>query len=82
MTEFYVWQWEDEHGKWNPYQAKAAVKLENTKQEGDGSVELNIFNREYVVDLGTMKQVNNDTEVCRNVQRIKAGRYILYYIPL
>ncbi|XP_021354296.1 poly [ADP-ribose] polymerase 2-like isoform X2 [Mizuhopecten yessoensis] len=69
---FYVWQWEDEQGKWNPYSYDIAVKLEKARQLKETEVDVSACARSYRVDLSKMHQTNLVTDVVRNVARIKS----------
>lgn len=68
-SDYHIWQWEDEHGNWNPYHAKQAIELETNSQNGTGSVSLVASHRAYTVDLSKMEQVNDSTGVKRTVKR-------------
>ncbi|XP_033729210.1 poly [ADP-ribose] polymerase 2-like, partial [Pecten maximus] len=69
---FYVWQWEDEKGRWNPYSYDVAVKLEKARQLKETEVDISACARSYSVDISAMEQTNTATDVVRNVARIKS----------
>ncbi|XP_069114193.1 poly [ADP-ribose] polymerase 2-like isoform X2 [Argopecten irradians] len=69
---FYVWQWEDEKGKWNPYCYDVAVKLEKARQLKENEVDISACARSYRVDITAMEQTNLATDVVRNIARIKS----------
>ena len=73
FADFYVWQWQDEKGKWNPYSASISLELEEAQETKTDEVTFEACHRSYAVDLGTMKQVNTVTKVKRDVERGKAG---------
>ncbi|XP_071091568.1 poly [ADP-ribose] polymerase 2-like [Haliotis cracherodii] len=71
--DFYVWQWENEHGKWNPYPADTSLLLEQAQRDGtDETVDIEAQHRSYAIDLKTMEQINTTTNVARKVAREKA----------
>lgn len=76
FTEFHVWQWEDEHKKWNPYNIMATVALEKASISGKTSLSMDICNRHYTIDLKTMEQINDDTRVKRNIKMLNISKYI------
>ncbi|XP_060082322.1 poly [ADP-ribose] polymerase 2-like isoform X2 [Ylistrum balloti] len=69
---FYVWQWEDERGKWNPYSYDVAVKLEKARQLKETEVDISACARSYRLNITKMEQTNLVTDVVRNVARIKS----------
>ncbi len=71
--DFYGYEWQDEHGHWNPYLPDAIITLEEGHSGGDKSVALSAMGRDYTVDLQKMVQVNDDTGVERKVRRQKTG---------
>ncbi|XP_071151573.1 E3 ubiquitin-protein ligase DTX4-like, partial [Mytilus edulis] len=70
--DYYVWQWEDEKGKWIPYNAEHSVEIENARITGK---DLNIVanHRAYDIDFAQMEQVNTVTNVARTIDRCKSG---------
>lgn len=71
-SEYYVWQWEDEHGKWNPFLAATSLELEEARDSKKGSVAFKASHRSYEVDLAKMEQVNTTSDVKRKVSRTKS----------
>ncbi|VDI78312.1 poly [ADP-ribose] polymerase, partial [Mytilus galloprovincialis] len=69
--DYYVWQWEDEKGKWIPYNAEHSVEIENARITGK---DLNIVanHRAYDIDFSQMEQVNTVTNVARTIDRCKS----------
>lgn len=68
---YYVWQWQDERSRWQPYKCDA-VKLLETSYSGDKKqVAIEASGRNYSIDVVKMEQTNNDTNVVRKVQRLK-----------
>ncbi len=77
IADFYVWEWEDEHGHWNPYDTNSTLLLELGRGKKEKTVEIHVeaFDRDYTIDLKNMVQTNNDTGVKRNVRRQKLSKY-------
>ena len=70
VTEYALWQWEDEHGRWNPYNLSSSLDLEDMHQGGATSpVTLMAYGRAYTVDVAKMEQTNDVTGVVRKVKR-------------
>lgn len=70
--EFYIWQWEDEKGKWSPYSAALCLQLEDAQERATATVDFEACHRSYSVNLSEMKQINTDTDVKREVLRSKS----------
>ncbi len=72
-----MWQWKDEHQNWNPYNAGSTLTLESAKSQASDSVSIEALGRSYTVDLGSMEQTNDSTNVARSVERMKVGGLLL-----
>ena len=75
-ADYHIWQWEDEHGNWNPYDATITLALEKGHQGGSTNVAIVACHRAYTVDLGSMQQVNDATKVKRKIDRVKSGLFL------
>lgn len=73
FADYFVWQWEDEKGKWNPYNAQLSVDLENAKDSGK-TVSFVVAQRSYDIDLFKKKQINTVTNVARRIERCQSGK--------
>lgn len=71
-NDFYVWQWQDEKGKWNPYSAAISLDLEDAREKKESEVSFEACHRSYTIDMATMKQENTVTLVKRDVKRSKS----------
>ncbi|PVD21135.1 hypothetical protein C0Q70_19301 [Pomacea canaliculata] len=71
-NDFYVWQWEDEKGQWNPYSAAVCLELEKAREDKQESIDFEACGRTYRVDLLKLEQVNISTNVIRKVARTKS----------
>ncbi|XP_062609623.1 poly [ADP-ribose] polymerase 2-like [Saccostrea cucullata] len=69
--DFYIWQWQDEKGGWNPYAVETCVDLE--RAEGKGHIDFEAFKRSYSIDVAKMEQINTSTDVKRKVDRVKSS---------
>lgn len=69
--DFFIWQWQDEKGGWNPYNVETCMDLE--KADGKGQVDMEACHRSYSIDLGKMEQTNLSTDVKRKVERAKSN---------
>jgi ubiquitin len=66
----FVWEFADGWLSWKAYDATTAEALEQAHAAGDSSVGPFMHGQwSYVVDLGTMKQVNTETSKRRGVRR-------------
>ena len=74
VLDYYVWQWEDEKGKWNPYNAQVTCDLENARIDGTKTVNITASHRSYDVSIPKMEQVNTVTNVSRTVDRMESGK--------
>ena len=71
--DYYIWEWEDEHGRWNPYGVAATVLLEKELMNDGKDVHIEALGRNYTVDIVKNVQTNDDTGVQRGVRRQKSG---------
>ena len=69
ISDFAIWNWEDEKGRWNPYSLDTCEKLEDQYQAPGQFVKVSAYKRAYTIDLLTMKQANDATGVERKVKR-------------
>ena len=73
-TEYYVWEWEDENGKWNAYNAKTSLDLAVAEADGEDTVSAVACHRAYTIHLDKGEQVNDTTGVKRKVRCSKSGK--------
>lgn len=69
----FVWQWKDEKRRWNAYGPSDTIALENGRQNNDDTVSLMVAGRNYTINLNDMEQCNDETDVVREVERLKTG---------
>ena len=65
-----IWEWQDENGTWNGYSSPTQRLLEACRLCGADKTSIEVAGRQYTVDLKAMQQVNEETGVTRNVQRV------------
>ena len=68
-----MWEWEDENGKWNPYNAKTCLDLMTAQKEEETWVASKAAGRSYTIHIDRMEQVNTATNVKRAVRLQKTG---------
>ncbi|XP_022343274.1 poly [ADP-ribose] polymerase 2-like isoform X2 [Crassostrea virginica] len=69
--DFYIWQWQDEKGGWNPYSIDTCIELEQA--DGKGHVDFEACQRSYSIDVAKLEQTNVTTDVKRKVERAKSN---------
>lgn len=70
-VDFYIWQWQDEKGGWNPYSIDTCIELEQA--DGKGHVDFEACQRSYSIDVAKLEQTNVTTDVKRKVERAKSS---------
>eukprot|EP00057_Strongylocentrotus_purpuratus_P027635 XP_011682109.1 PREDICTED: poly [ADP-ribose] polymerase 2 [Strongylocentrotus purpuratus] len=70
-NQYFVWQWKDEKRRWNAYGPSDTIALENGRQNNDDTVSLMVAGRNYTINLNDMEQCNDETDVVREVERLK-----------
>ncbi|XP_071822124.1 poly [ADP-ribose] polymerase 2-like [Apostichopus japonicus] len=68
---YYVWQWQDERGRWQPYLCDSTKILESAYIGDKKEVSIQAAGRDYTVDVVKMEQTNDDTKVIRKIDRLK-----------
>ena len=63
------WQWKDENEIWRPYTVADSRTVEVAFIQGDDECVINTMGRTYVVDFGSMLQINEETGTARPVAR-------------
>ena len=74
---FFVYQWQNEHKKWDPYNADAMVQIAGALDKDQTSLSLTCQSRSYDIDLKKSVQTNTSTNVIRKVQRVKSSLFFL-----
>lgn len=69
---FFVYQWQNEHKKWEPYNAEAMIQIAEALDKDQTSLSLTCQTRSYDIDLKKLNQTNTSTNVIRKVQCIKS----------
>ena len=69
QNEHIVWQWKDEHDIWRPYNVMDSRIVEMAFIQEEDECVLNTMGRTYVIDFGSMLQINEETGTARSVAR-------------
>ena len=73
---FFVYQWQNEHKKWDPYNAEAMVQIAEALAKDQTSLSMTCQSRSYDIDLTKLVQTNTSTNVTRKVQRVKSSLFL------
>ncbi|XP_059807570.1 poly [ADP-ribose] polymerase 2 [Hypanus sabinus] len=69
--DYYLWQWEDDGGSWQGYNADTCRELERTKrQPKPKTVSLTVGRNRYLLDTSSMRQVNKRSQAERKMGRV------------
>jgi len=69
QNEHIVWQWKDEHEVWRPYTVMDSRIVEVSFIQEEDECVLTTMGRTYVIDFGSMLQINEETGTARPVAR-------------
>ena len=69
QNERIIWQWKDEHDVWRPYNVMDSRIVEMAFIQEEDECVLNTMGRTYVIDFGSMLQINEETGTARSVAR-------------
>ncbi|XP_068271545.1 probable E3 ubiquitin-protein ligase DTX2 isoform X2 [Nyctibius grandis] len=64
-----VWEWQNDHGEWYPYEMNVCVFLEQALATNHQLVDLGSLGYNYEVDFMAQVQTNKTTRFCRSIQR-------------
>ncbi|XP_040113679.1 E3 ubiquitin-protein ligase DTX4 [Oryx dammah] len=64
-----VWEWENDHGSWTPYDMDVGITIQHAFEKQRPSIDLSPIGFGYVIDFGTMGQINRQTQRQRRVRR-------------
>ncbi|KFO29529.1 Protein deltex-4 [Fukomys damarensis] len=64
-----VWEWENDSGSWTPYDTEVGIAIQQAYEAQRPWVDLTPIGFGYVVDFGTMGQINRQTQRQRRVRR-------------
>ncbi|KAL0489515.1 E3 ubiquitin-protein ligase TRIP [Acrasis kona] len=69
IKTFHEWKWEDDYHNFEPYSKEIAQLLEDQYKDGTQKHTITVGRQSYEIDFQTMKQMNVNTGVKRNIQR-------------
>lgn len=64
-----VWEWENDNGSWTPYDMEVGITIQHAYEKQHPWVDLTSIGFSYVIDFGTMGQINRQTQRQRRVRR-------------
>ncbi|XDB57422.1 hypothetical protein AB1E18_010866 [Capra hircus] len=64
-----VWEWESDRGSWTPYDMDVGIAIQRAFETQRPCVDLSPVGFGYVIDFGTMGQINRQTQRQRRVRR-------------
>ncbi|XP_070320758.1 E3 ubiquitin-protein ligase DTX4 isoform X2 [Odocoileus virginianus] len=64
-----VWEWENDHGSWTPYDMDVGITIQHAFEKQRPWIDLSPIGFGYVIDFGTMGQINRQTQRQRRVRR-------------
>lgn len=69
-----VWAWQDDDGRWNDYDAKDSLAIEEAVLAGKPKLGLRMAGTAYTLDLVGLKQTNDRTKRSRPIKQVQAGK--------
>ncbi|XP_057583710.1 E3 ubiquitin-protein ligase DTX4 isoform X2 [Hippopotamus amphibius kiboko] len=64
-----VWEWENDNGSWTPYDMEVSITIQHAYEKQHPWIDLTSIGFSYVIDFGTMGQINRQTQRQRRVRR-------------
>ncbi|KAM5249026.1 E3 ubiquitin-protein ligase DTX4 [Ctenodactylus gundi] len=64
-----VWEWENDSGSWTPYDMEVGITIQHAYEKQHPWIDLTCIGFSYVIDFGTMGQINRQTQRQRRVRR-------------
>ncbi|XP_068845193.1 E3 ubiquitin-protein ligase DTX4 [Capricornis sumatraensis] len=64
-----VWEWENDRGSWTPYDMDVGISIQHAFEKQRPWIDLSPIGFGYVIDFGTMGQINRQTQRQRRVRR-------------
>uniref|UniRef100_A0A914VUE2 WWE domain-containing protein n=1 Tax=Plectus sambesii TaxID=2011161 RepID=A0A914VUE2_9BILA len=66
----YAWEWQDEKRRWRSYPPNVVRQLESAHTSNESVVNVVIAERAYTIDLSSMEQKNDTSNVEKKVRRV------------
>lgn len=73
QSGFFVYQWQDDKKKWEPYNAEMMVHFADALDKDQTSLSVTCQSRPYDIDLKKLTQTNTSTNVTRKIQCVKSS---------
>ncbi|XP_028917444.1 E3 ubiquitin-protein ligase DTX4 isoform X1 [Ornithorhynchus anatinus] len=64
-----VWEWENDSGSWTPYDMEVGITIQHAYEKQHPWIDLTSIGFCYVIDFGTMGQINRQTQRKRRIRR-------------
>nr|XP_014337522.1 PREDICTED: E3 ubiquitin-protein ligase DTX4 [Bos mutus] len=76
-----VWEWENDHGSWTPYDMDVGITIQHAFEKQRPWIDLSPIGFGYVIDFGTMGQINRQTQRQRRHVTLNEERALLNICP-
>ncbi|KAM8969505.1 E3 ubiquitin-protein ligase DTX4 [Sarcophilus harrisii] len=63
-----VWEWENDNGSWTPYDMEVGITIQHAYEKQHPWIDLTSIGFCYVIDFGTMSQINRQTQRKRHIR--------------
>lgn len=70
---FFVYEWQDQNKKWDPYAAHVMVKIADAINTDQTTLSVTCQTRSYDIDLKKLTQTNTSTKVTRKIHCVKSS---------
>lgn len=70
---YHCWEYEDEHGHWNPYNVTTCLQLDKAQAGGDSTLSIEAAGIEYTIDISGLTQSDDDTGVERKIRKVTSS---------
>uniref|UniRef100_H2ZZD2 E3 ubiquitin-protein ligase n=1 Tax=Latimeria chalumnae TaxID=7897 RepID=H2ZZD2_LATCH len=64
-----VWEWENDNGSWTPYDMEICITIQHAYEKQHPWIDLTSIGFCYIIDFGSMSQVNRQTQRTRRIHR-------------
>nr|XP_057923111.1 E3 ubiquitin-protein ligase DTX4a isoform X1 [Doryrhamphus excisus] len=78
----WLWEWENDVGSWTAYDTEVGIAIQAARDRHQPWLDLAPLGFCYLIDFGSMTQINGQTQRCRRIQRRSDLAYPLVSGPL
>ncbi|XP_077400432.1 E3 ubiquitin-protein ligase DTX4a [Vanacampus margaritifer] len=78
----WLWEWENDVGSWTAYDTEVGIAIQAARDRQQPWLDLAPLGFCYLIDFGSMTQINGQTQRCRRIQRRADLAYPLVSGPL